>query len=612
LKADSQFTRLLTDFSGGQFTTCLVATAEMAAETQISVTVMLGASITSRIRKAAGRFAGANQGNIAVIFAIALVPVISFVGAAIDYSRANNARSSMQAALDSTALMLSKDLGSGIITTSDINTKAQAYFTALYNNTEARSVSVNATYTVSNGSLGSTIMLTGSGYITTDFMQVAGFPTLNFNTTSTTAWGNTRMRVAMVLDNTGSMAQNGKMTALQSAAKSMIDTLSGFNKQTGDVYISIIPFSKDVNVNASNLNQSWINWTEWEAEPAYLVQNGYPSGWNTTQAGSNCPFTNSGQGFTCMDRPATASGARSTSTIPSSGTYSGYICPSIDSGRKLPGKTGIFYNGCYTTGVGTPGTPGQTIATGSGASCGSTPNCSCQHSGSNRICSVPSTPTTYTHHWRGDGTSATAAAAPAHSTWTGCVNDRDQNYDTTNTAPGTDSASPSTQFYAEQWTDCLPGTVTGMSNQWSTLKTQIDAMSPSGNTNQAVGLAWGWLSLSTSNPPLQAPAKDSNYIYKNYIVLLSDGLNTQDRWSTTQSDIDARQEILCRNVKADTSNNVTIFSVQVNINSGDPTSQVLQDCASGSANFQMITAASQTADAFNNIINQISKLRVAR
>jgi Flp pilus assembly protein TadG len=600
LKADSQFTWLLTDFSGGQFTTCLVATAEMAVETQISVTVMLVASITRRIRKAAGRFAGANQGNIAVIFAIALVPVVSFVGAAIDYSRANNARSSMQAALDSTALMLSKDLSSGIITTSDITTKAQSYFTALYHNTEAQSISISATYTVANGSLGSTIMLNGSGYITTDFMQVAGFPTLDFNTTSTTAWGNTRMRVAMVLDNTGSMAQNGKMTALQSAAKSMIDTLSGFNKQTGDVYISIIPFSKDVNADASNLNQSWINWTEWEAEPAYLVQNGYPSGWNTTTAGSNCPFTNSSQGFTCMDRPATATGARSTSTIPSSGTYSGYICPSVDRGNKLPGKTGIYYNGCYTTNT----VPGQTIATGSGASCGSTPNCSCQHSGSSRICS---TPTTYTHPWR-----ATAAAAPAHSTWTGCINDRDKDYDTTNTAPGSDTASPSTQFYAEQWNGCLPATVTGMSNQWSTLKSQIDSMSPSGNTNQAVGLAWGWLSLSTTNPPLQAPAKDSNYVYKNYIVLLSDGLNTQDRWSATQSDIDARQEILCRNIKADTSNNVTIFAVQVNINSQDPTSQVLQDCASGSNNFQMITAASQTADAFNNILNQISKLRVAR
>jgi Flp pilus assembly protein TadG len=555
---------------------------------------MLGAFIIRHVRTTANRFVGANHGNIAVIFAIALVPIISFVGAAIDYSRATSARSSMQAALDSTALMLSKDLSSGVITTSQIGGQAQAYFNALYTNKDAQSVTINATYTVSNGNLGSTIQINGSGSVATDFMKVVGFPNLKFNSSSTSAWGNTRMRVAMVLDNTGSMADNGKMAALQSAAKSMIDTLSGFNKQTGDVYISLVPFSKDVNVGTSNSNQSWINWTEWEAEPPILQNK--PSNWNTIKAGSNCPFTNSNQGFTCMDRPATASGAQSVNSIPSSG----YICPSIDSGRKIAGKTSIYYNGCYTSDP----VPGTTVATGSNASCGSTSNCTCTGNGSNKVCS---TPTTYSHTWRG-----ATAAAPAHSTWTGCVNDRDQDFDTMNTAPGSGSGTASTLFYAEQFRDCLPGTVQGMSNQWTTLKSQIDSMSPSGNTNQAVGMAWGWLSLSTTNPPVQAPAKDSNFTYKDFIVLLSDGLNTQNRWSTTQSDIDARQEKLCQNVKADTSSNLTIFTVQVNINNGDPKSQVLQDCASGTSNFQMITSASQTAGAFQNILTQISKLRVAR
>ena len=79
------------------------------------------------------------------------------------------------------------------------------------------------------------------------------------------------MRVATVLDNTGSMAQNGKMAAMQTAAKDMIDTLSSYNKQTGDVYISIIPFTKDVNVGTSNVDAPWINWTEWEAEPPILA-----------------------------------------------------------------------------------------------------------------------------------------------------------------------------------------------------------------------------------------------------------------------------------------------------------------------------------------------------
>ena len=85
---------------------------------------MLNKAIFSRARAAAGQFARAERGNIAVLFAIALVPVLSFVGTAVDYTRANAARTSMQAALDSTALMLSKDLSDGTITASQINSKA--------------------------------------------------------------------------------------------------------------------------------------------------------------------------------------------------------------------------------------------------------------------------------------------------------------------------------------------------------------------------------------------------------------------------------------------------------------------------------------------------------
>jgi hypothetical protein len=160
-----------------------------------------------------------------------------------------------------------------------------------------------------------------------------------------------------------------------------------------------------------------------------------------------------------------------------------------------------------------------------------------------------------------------------------------------------------------------------MTNDWSTLKTAIANMQPTGGTNQAIGLAWGWQSLSTTNGPIQAPAKDSTHIYQDYLVLLSDGLNTQDRWpsygnGSTQNTcspgnvlcIDARQETLCQAAKTA---GVTIFTVQVNIGNKDPTSQVLQDCASN-GNFQMITSSTQTADAFQNILTQISQLRIAK
>jgi hypothetical protein len=379
------------------------------------------------------------------------------------------------------------------------------------------------------------------------------------------------------------MASNGKMAALQKAATDMIDKLAALNKTAGDVYISIIPFAKDVNVGKANVGASWINWKNWEDEPPFLFGN-KSNAFKSAVAGSNCPFTNSNSGFVCMDKVATSTTTplpKTVTKIPSNG----YICPGLDSGNKMAGQTNIYYNGCYTT------------VTGSSASCGSNTACTCSGSGSSTIC----------HLWRGDGTAATVDAAPPHSTWTGCVNDRDQPTDATNAAPG----SAATNFYAEQWSDCLPATVTAMSNQWQTLKDQINAMTPSGNTNQAVGLAWGWQSVSTTNGPIAAPGKDANSIYKDFIVLLSDGLNTQNRWSTTQSSIDARQEVLCQNIRTDTANPVTVFSIQVNINNADPKSQVLQDCATN-GNFQMITNSNQTSDAFNNVLTQISKLRVAR
>jgi Flp pilus assembly protein TadG len=148
---------------------------------------------TCHIGRTASRFAKSSEGNIAVIFAIAILPVLGFVGAAIDYSRASKVRTSMQTALDSTALMLSRDLTQGLITPSEINTKAQAYFAGLFTSKAAKSISISATYTPGTPSTDETIQINGSGSITTDFMRMVGFPNMNFNSTSTTTWGTSKL-----------------------------------------------------------------------------------------------------------------------------------------------------------------------------------------------------------------------------------------------------------------------------------------------------------------------------------------------------------------------------------------------------------------------------------
>jgi len=85
---------------------------------------MPGKIFSNRIFSAVRKFAKADQGNIAVMFAFAALPILASVGAAIDYSRVNKARTSLQAALDSAALMVSKDLTNGTISESDIDATA--------------------------------------------------------------------------------------------------------------------------------------------------------------------------------------------------------------------------------------------------------------------------------------------------------------------------------------------------------------------------------------------------------------------------------------------------------------------------------------------------------
>ena len=66
-------------------------------------------SVWTKFRSALRAFRVARAGNVAITFAFATLPIIGGVGFAVDYSRANSVKAAMQAALDSTALMLSKE-----------------------------------------------------------------------------------------------------------------------------------------------------------------------------------------------------------------------------------------------------------------------------------------------------------------------------------------------------------------------------------------------------------------------------------------------------------------------------------------------------------------------
>src|SRR5262245_65704181 len=52
----------------------------------------------------------------------------------------------------------------------------------------------------------------------------------------------------------------GNMTSHKTATKNLIDQLHGAVTTSGDIYVSIIPFAKDVNLGNSNFAANWIYW----------------------------------------------------------------------------------------------------------------------------------------------------------------------------------------------------------------------------------------------------------------------------------------------------------------------------------------------------------------
>ena len=218
---------------------------------------MTDQGVTNGLCNWAQRFGAATGGNIAITFALAISPIVGFVGAAIDYGRANSVKAAMQAASDSTALMLTKYVQG--LTGTQINDKASEYFTALFTRNEVTNVSVMPTF--SSPDAGSfKLKLAVTGTVPTTFTKVFGQSELNVSVNSEVLWGIRKLEVALALDNTGSMSSNSKMTNLKTAAHNLLTTLKNAARKDGDVKVAIVPFDTTVNLGTSYKDNAWFDY----------------------------------------------------------------------------------------------------------------------------------------------------------------------------------------------------------------------------------------------------------------------------------------------------------------------------------------------------------------
>jgi Flp pilus assembly protein TadG len=440
---------------------------------------------TAAIRTAIAQFRKSERGNVAIMFGFVAVPLIVAMGGVVDYTRVYYAHTSMQDALDATALGLSKSAPK--VSPGQLVKQAQDYFAANFHDVDVEALQVSPTYNTT----ASTLTVAGNANVRMHFLGLIGLNVIPVQASSTVVWGETRLRVSLVLDNTGSMAQAGKMTALKAAAHSLLSQLQTFAAKAGDVYVSIVPFSRDVTVNKASI----------------------PASCNTSPPGPSC--------WLRWDLWDAANGTCSNTTYKNQ------------------------------------------------AAC----------TKANKI-------------W----------TAADHKTWNGCITDRDQNYDTVNAAPS--KALPATLFPTDQYSSC-PTMMMGLTYDWAALNGRVDMMQPNGLTNQSIGLQWGWQTLTQA--PFSVPAKEPGVEYRDVIIILSDGLNTQNRWTSSAKVIDDREKILCTNAKQ---SGIDIFTVQVNTDN-DPMSVLLQNCATDPSQFFLLTSADQIVKTFEQIATSLTQIRIS-
>lgn len=627
--------------------------------------------------------ARARRGNVAMIFAIVLVPVLITGGAGIDLARAMAVRTKLYAAVDAAALAVASKNG---ITQTQANTLAQQYFNANYK----LNSSFGTPAAVSVNLVGQSVTVSTQTNMPTTLMGIAGFQNVNLTASSNVVWGQTRIWVGLALDNTGSMCEpssqslcngtNTKIYALKTATHALISKFQSVAATPGDVQVSLIPFSRDVNVGVGYAGANWIDWSEWDEDHGSCSVAGFNTKSSCEAAGNGTCSIGGAMSQSSCNTQGTCSVAGFTSQSACTNTSTGGVCnlPSYTSKSTCQAAVGACSVGGFTsqssctnsTTGGVCNNPGNLTKSGcqsSGGYCSissritqstciafacSNPSQTTQtNCTSNNACTLSAYTsknpcqaaggvwgkgtwskgnwTTRTGVWTpglwtaavwtpGVWTAATFTAATwtaDHSTWAGCITDRggwesvgpsNPAYDTVNTAPTTTAVS---KFPASDHSACPPATLMGVGYDWAALNAKVDTMVANGNTNQTIGLAWAWHSLSQGSP-LSPPSLPTNTA--RHIIILSDGENTQNRWSSTRSTIDARMNTLCTNAKDD---DVIIWSVFVNIAGTAGNAQSMKDCATGGANgghYIEVTSSGGIGTAFDVISQQITNLRVAQ
>lgn len=248
------------------------------------------------------RFAAAEKGTAAVMFAIAVVPLLVAAGSAVDFARYYAAQTQMQAALDQAGL-------AAAVARDKTKTERQKIGTDAYNANMATGDVSQVSSKVKIDVKDTAVVAIAELTLPTSFMGIVGIDTMDMAAKSEVSIPeNKNAEIAFVLDYSGSMGDVSgsevKYLAMRKAATKLIDHMTKDNADK--VKFALVPFSHNVYTslpNAEVLGQpeigTWTGCTQdrqypynlTDATPSYKIDN---SKWGQANAPDHDDYACSG------------------------------------------------------------------------------------------------------------------------------------------------------------------------------------------------------------------------------------------------------------------------------------------------------------------------------
>ncbi len=214
------------------------------------------------------RLRACRRGGVAVFLALAIVPVIGFVGIGTDVARAYLVKSRLSSALDAAALAGGRSF---FLTTRDAD--IDMFFNA---NFPSGYLGATVTGPIKDPDVDNeTLELTASAVVPTSFMRVLGYQDMTVSAYAQVKRELIALDVVLAIDMSGSMTSSAigggsRIEAARTAAHTLIDILFGTSSNKDLLGIGLVPWNSKVNVTVDGESYDHALTTEDAAEAAYI------------------------------------------------------------------------------------------------------------------------------------------------------------------------------------------------------------------------------------------------------------------------------------------------------------------------------------------------------